>query len=136
MERYTSTARSPTSADHGGAGGFVSRRRARCAGAARAAGGRTTTMSTSDPIRRPPPAGTTESLRRDIERTRKALAETLAELNDRLNPRRVARRGLRRLRTSPAPIIGAAVVFGAAGVATLASLRPPGRRMTAARVGV
>ena len=93
-------------------------------------------MSTSDPIRRPPPAGTTESLRRDIERSRKALAETLAELNDRLNPRRVARRGLRRLRTSPAPIIGAAVVFGAAGVATLASLRPPGRRMTAARVGV
>src|SRR5215475_7887812 len=134
MERFTTKARSPTSADHGGAGGFVSADPHGAAGAAMAAGGRATTMSTSDPIRRPPPAGTTESLRRDIQRTRNALAETLQELNDRLNPRRVARRGLRRLRTAPVPIIGAAVVFGA--VATFASLGRPGRRLTPARAGV
>jgi hemerythrin superfamily protein len=93
-------------------------------------------MSTSGPIRHPSRVHSTESLRQDIESTRAALAETLRELNDRVNPRVVVRRRVRRLRSSPLPILGAAVVLGAASAAAFATLGRPRRAVTPARAGI
>jgi hemerythrin superfamily protein len=103
---------------------------------ARFEGGKEMIMSTGDPTRHPSRVDSIESLRQDIESTRAALAETLRQLNDRVNPRLVVRRRAERLRGSPLPVLGAAVVLGAASAAAFATLGRPRRAVTPARAGI